>query len=188
MIQNQKIKEFLNELSSDSPTPGGGAVAALTASMGVSLVVMALKISSNRRSFKELKIDEKDKVSTTVKELEKLKEGIDELIDEDAKVFSNYMKAFKDHDEDALARATTSCFNVPYCLTKLCLDAIEKIRIVDSYVVSSLDSDLKMSYILLKAALSSCEVNMKINITDKLDKESKSNYEAIASKIKEATK
>ena len=45
MTENQKIIDFLNELKSAAPAPGGGAVAALTGAQGAALIMMVANLT-----------------------------------------------------------------------------------------------------------------------------------------------
>jgi glutamate formiminotransferase/formiminotetrahydrofolate cyclodeaminase len=45
MFSEKKISEFLNQLSSNTPTPGGGTVAALSGGLAASLVSMVASLT-----------------------------------------------------------------------------------------------------------------------------------------------
>mgnify|MGYP000217448367 CR=1 FL=1 len=86
---NMSLKEFNSKLASDSPTPGGGSVAGLSAALAASLASMVINLS------KETDLDSYS---------EKLKENIEfalELIDKDALSFNRVMDAFKMKKETA---------------------------------------------------------------------------------------
>jgi formiminotetrahydrofolate cyclodeaminase len=50
-IASQPIREFLERLASDSPTPGGGAVAALAAAAGAALIAMVANLTVDKQSY-----------------------------------------------------------------------------------------------------------------------------------------
>ena len=54
MFANSKIEDFLENVSSSEPTPGGGTVAALLAALSSSLVSMVYDITSNKSMFLNL--------------------------------------------------------------------------------------------------------------------------------------
>ena len=54
MFKDRKIEEFIEKLSSSEPTPGGGTVAALLASISSSLVNMVYNITINKKIFNNL--------------------------------------------------------------------------------------------------------------------------------------
>ena len=59
-IKNQKIEQFLDDLSSSSATPGGGATAALTAAMAASLVEMVAGLTLGKTGYEK---NQKEKIA-----------------------------------------------------------------------------------------------------------------------------
>ena len=53
MTENQKIIDFLNELKSAAPAPGGGAVAALTGAQGAALIMMVANLTVGKKKYEE---------------------------------------------------------------------------------------------------------------------------------------
>ena len=49
-----RINEFINEVDSNSPAPGGGSVSALISSLGVSLARMVGHLSVSKKKFRNL--------------------------------------------------------------------------------------------------------------------------------------
>ena len=188
MIKKETIKKYLDDLSSEEATPGGGSAAGVTGAMGIALALMAIRISDKRKAFQALSKEEQEKITNTIEKLENLQDKMLQASDLDEEVFTDYMTALHSKNEASLKKATTACFNVPYKLVLLCFDALSAIDIIAPYVASSLKSDLKMSYILVKAAIESCDVNLKINMTPLLDEASKVKYQSISRTIKESLK
>ncbi|HEY3055230.1 MAG TPA: glutamate formimidoyltransferase, partial [Thermoanaerobaculia bacterium] len=50
-LASMSVREFIDDLSSDSPAPGGGSVAALAASMGAGLAAMVAVLSHTKKGF-----------------------------------------------------------------------------------------------------------------------------------------
>src|SRR5256885_5208249 len=50
-LASMSIREFIDELASDSPAPGGGSVSALAASMGAALAAMVAVLSHTKKGF-----------------------------------------------------------------------------------------------------------------------------------------
>ena len=53
MTENQKIIDFLNELKSAAPAPGGGAVAALAGAQGAALIMMVANLTVGKKKYEE---------------------------------------------------------------------------------------------------------------------------------------
>ena len=52
-FEEMKVQEFIDELASNSPAPGGGSVAALGGSLGAGLVSMVCNLTIGKEKYKE---------------------------------------------------------------------------------------------------------------------------------------
>src|SRR6056297_4303148 len=91
MFSEKKISEFLNQLSSDTPTPGGGTVAALTGALAASLVSMVASLTVGRKKYQGYDALYEE----TIGKMKQLSEQFQDLMDEDAKAFDGVMVASK---------------------------------------------------------------------------------------------
>ncbi len=111
-------REFVDELSSDSPAPGGGSVAALCAAQAAGLVAMVGNLTVGKRKY--------DAVQTRVKEIaeaaQDLKDFFLAAIDDDTNAFNAVLDCFglpkKSTDQKkardlAIAAATREATRVP---------------------------------------------------------------------------
>ena len=84
-----EMKKFLEELSSDHPTPGGGSASALAGATSASLVAMVAGLSSRKGQGGRKRMEEiREKALVVQKRLFR-------AIDEDSKSFDAVMKAFR---------------------------------------------------------------------------------------------
>lgn len=100
---DQKIVDFCSQISAGTPTPGGGAAAAVAGAMGASLVAMVAGLTAGREKFAAVN-DE----MVSLQEMG-LKEAQDFLAcaDADAEAFNQVMAAFalpKATDEEKAVR------------------------------------------------------------------------------------
>ena len=102
-----KVKQFIDEVDSNSPAPGGGSVSALLSVLGISLSKMVGHLSINKKKF--LKLDES--IQKTFKNniivLDNFKKELMPLIDADTESFNLIMKAYslkKDSEEEIILR------------------------------------------------------------------------------------
>lgn len=89
------IKDFVSELSSSAPVPGGGGVAALSGALACALTSMVFNLTTNKKAFNEYDEENKKKVFDT---LEASAANLDEfldLMDKDAEEFLSLIGAFK---------------------------------------------------------------------------------------------
>ena len=163
MIIETKISKFLEELASDSDSFGGGAVGGLVAAMGISLVLMSIKITIKRKSFSEKPLKIKQQVAAYIKTLEISKIASEVIVDADAKAFQDYMTAYRKKVANIESFAINS-FNVPKQLADICIAALSTIKELDEYITGSIRSDLLMGQDLIKVTLKSALKNMEINL------------------------
>ena len=95
-IKEQKIKDFLDDLASKKPTPGGGATAALAGAMAAALVSMVAKLTVVKAKDKD-----KGKEFEEIEEkAERLRKELLLLADEDCQAFERVMQAYRTKKEE----------------------------------------------------------------------------------------
>lgn len=90
-IRTQTVEGFLEALASDSPTPGGGAVAAAAGATGAALVAMVCRLTIGRKGYE----DAWERCCAILPEAEEARGAFLELADRDANAFNEVMAAFK---------------------------------------------------------------------------------------------
>jgi methenyltetrahydrofolate cyclohydrolase len=85
------ITEFLEKTAANTPVPGGGSVAALSAALAASLVEMVANLTIGKKGFEEKEADMKDLASRAAVYRQKLAEDIDR----DSDAFNGVMAAFR---------------------------------------------------------------------------------------------
>jgi len=85
------LREFANELSMDSPAPGGGSVAALCGSLSAALSAMVANLTVGKKGYEEVR---EEMVATAVR-AQALKDGLLEAVDRDTQAFNKVMEAFR---------------------------------------------------------------------------------------------
>ncbi len=88
-LVEMKLNDFVDEVSRESPAPGGGSIAALAGALGASLSSMVSNLSANNRGSEE--IDEI--LNKAANECQAIKFNLVKAIDEDTKAFNEYMDA-----------------------------------------------------------------------------------------------
>lgn len=88
-LMAKTVLGFVNELSSNSPAPGGGSVAALSGSVGAALTSMVAALTHEKRGFESIK----DEMETIGNKAQKIKDRLSLLVDEDTLAFNGVMDA-----------------------------------------------------------------------------------------------
>ncbi len=91
MLAELTIKEFLEKTASGSPIPGGGSVAALSASLAASLTEMVARLTIGKEGYEAVQ----DEMKTVAQEASKLKLKLVQAIDDDSNAYNDLMSAIK---------------------------------------------------------------------------------------------
>jgi len=90
-LASMTIHDFSNELSSESPAPGGGSVSALAGVLGASLSSMVANLTFGKNKW----LPKYDQMCSIAENSQKLKYNLLELIDADTEAFNVVMEAFQ---------------------------------------------------------------------------------------------
>jgi glutamate formiminotransferase/formiminotetrahydrofolate cyclodeaminase len=168
-LASMKINSFLSELSSSSPAPGGGSVAALSGGLGAALTSMVCNLTIGKEKY----VDVQDDIKKTFKQSEKLRKKLTELIDDDTNAFNNVMKAFKmpkETDEQkkkrtkAIQEGYKTAAQVPLDTAKACLQILDTAKTVAEIGNVKSITDVAVSAIMARSGAESAILNVKINL------------------------
>lgn len=88
-LVEMKVSDFVDEVSRESPAPGGGSIAALAGSLGAALSSMVSNLSSNNRGSEEV-----DKIlNEAADKCQEIKNALIKAVDDDTNAFNDYMSA-----------------------------------------------------------------------------------------------
>ncbi len=105
MFAEMTLKDFLKELSSDSPAPGGGSASGLAGALSASLICMVCGLTAGKAGSAEGEAS----VRETLTSAGMLRERFARLMDEDASAFTAVIAAYrlpKGTEEEKTGRAT----------------------------------------------------------------------------------
>ena len=167
MFTDLTLKDFIKKTSSSDPTPGGGAVSAISATLGIALILMAFRISFS-------KTEKPDELLNFEDREEALLNKLSNLADEDSKVYDLVMKAYKMSKETEEEKKMRSekiqdslkiASDIPMEIAKTCHDAIELSKTFEQHCKKSCFSDFEAGNYMLETAIKCVLLNVKINIT-----------------------
>jgi len=170
MLIDRKVSNFLDELASNSPTPGGGSVAALAGALGAALISMVGNLTVGKKKYEDVEEDIKKIISSS----EKLRYELSQLIEEDVKVFNNFMATYKmpkDTEDEKKMRtkkiqeALVEAAKVPLKTAYKCLDILSLSKEVAEKGNINVISDAGVAVLMAEAALESAILNVKINLS-----------------------
>lgn len=180
-----KVEDFIVEVGSSSPAPGGGSVSALTASIGVALSNMVGKLSVTKKKYKALDIEVQNQFEVAMNELEEIRNALKKYVDKDTEAFNEIMGAFKlpkETEEEKSARrnaiqnATLRATKVPTEVSNLCMIALQKIETIIPYINKNTMSDIGVSVLMIQAGLEGAAMNVLINTPGLKDEEVRNQF------------
>jgi len=187
MLIDKKVSNFLDELASNSPTPGGGSVAALAGALGAALISMVGNLTVGKKKYEDVEEDIKKIISSS----EKLRYELSQLIEEDVKVFNNFMATYKmpkdTEDEkkmrtEKIQESLIEAAKVPLRVAYKCLDIMILSQEAAEKGNINVISDAGVAVLMAEAALESAILNVKINLRMIKDEKIR---EELSSSIKE---
>ena len=158
-IGKQKIIKFMDELSSSSPTPGGGSVAALTGAFSYGLISMVAQLTLGKEKYKKAEKRLKQVLSESKGSAKKLLL----LADKDAEVFDRVIAAYKTKNKKVAKKALENATDVPADVKKLSRRAEVLAKVVARLGNKNALSDAKSAIYLAKAAQKMADENIRIN-------------------------
>lgn len=151
MIKDQKIEEFLNDLGSPKPTPGGGAVAAITAATAAALIEMVVNLTKG------------DAIKDLGEKAHELREKLLILADQDVAAFDKVMEAYRSKGKSQIKAALEGAIVVPQETKEYAINVEELARIVEKEGNKNAISDARTAIYLAQAAQKSAQENIDIN-------------------------
>jgi len=174
-LANRVTFDLIDEVSRDSPAPGGGSVAALSGSLGVALGVMVANLCTSKAGFER----KKKELNSIAEEGQKIKEFLVNAIDEDTNAFDKVIKAMrmpKDSDtekklrEEKMQEGYKAATEIPLKTVEYCCKALKICERISKLMDDSMASDVGSGAHMSIAGAQSAAYNVKINLNSIKDK------------------
>lgn len=174
--KEKSTDDFINDVASASPAPGGGSVAALAGSLGAALTSMVSRLTVTKKKYKSVH----DELGSILARSEILRQDLTELIVRDKEAFDKVMLAFKlpkDSEEEVKARAVQieetnkGAALVPLKVAEKSLEILSLAKVVaDKGNLNSI-TDSGVAALMAKAGMDGAILNVRINIVGLADKD-----------------
>ena len=189
-MKKLSVEEFIKELGSSSPAPGGGSVAALVVALSGALTSMVYSLTIGKKIYEALSYDIKNNINENFKESDLFSEDSLNLMEKDKEVFLKLMDCYKLPQNTAeeisirkkeIDLKTYDAMMVPLNLLRKSLLFYENIKFSAKYCNINVISDAGVAAIMLHSGIESAALNVKINLSylkdEKLKKEIKNEIE-----------
>ncbi len=168
-LVSMTVERFVDEVSSSSPAPGGGSVAALAGSLGAALAAMVANLTVGKKGYESAWASS----SALAERAQALKASLLAAVDDDTKAFDDVLAAMrlpkatdaeKSTRADAIAAAYEKATSVPLATARLCLAAIELAQEAALTGNKNSASDAGVGALLAKAGLEAAILNVRTNL------------------------
>ncbi len=183
------LQEFANELSMDSPAPGGGSTAALCGALSASLSSMVSNLTVGKKDYEQVQKDVK-KIAVRA---QSLKDEFLRAVDLDTLVFNTLMETYKlpkktDEQKEEKAKAVEAASKeatlVPFGVLENSIEALMLSKEIALKGNKNSLSDAGVAGLTAQAAAEGAYYNIIINLPDIQDSEFKSKIKKQATSLK----
>ncbi len=169
-LADLSIKEFLAKTASNSPVPGGGSIAALSAAIAAGLSEMVAHLTIGKKGYEALE----EEMQEIAKNAFQYRERLIRYIDKDSDAYNDVMAAFKlpkgteqerNNREGAIQEALINATLVPL---NVAIDAFKVIEMAGKVVRQgnkNAVTDALVAVMMSRTAALSALYNVKINLT-----------------------
>jgi formiminotetrahydrofolate cyclodeaminase len=175
-LTEKPVANFLDELASKAPAPGGGSVAAISGALGAALVSMVCNLTLGKKGYEDVQDDIQDLLAQS----EALRAELTDLLEADVAAYSGYSAAAKmprATDEEKAARAVAMqaalqvATDVPLRIAEAAVKVIDLCQPAAEKGNKFAVSDAGVAVLMAEAALRSAALNVLINLGSLKDQE-----------------
>jgi len=168
-LADLSIKEFLAKTASNSPVPGGGSIAALSAAIAASISEMVAHLTIGKKGYEALE----EEMQEIAKDAFQYRERLIRYIDKDSDAYNGVMAAFKlpktteqerNNREGAIQEALINATLVPLDVARDAFKIIELAGKVVKQGNKNAVTDAAVAVMMARTAALSALYNVKINL------------------------
>ena len=176
--------QFLSELSSNAPVPGGGGASAAVGAFAAALGMMVTNLTIGKKKY----ADYEEEVKAVRDRLEGLRDQLIDLVDGDAVAFEPLSKAYSIPQDDPerdtiMENALYEASVVPMSIMETVLAAAKELEILVEKGSKLAVSDVGVGILFAQAAIEGASLNVYINTKSMKDRERAAALDAKADAI-----
>ena len=182
MLVQMKLNEFLGELGSNSPAPGGGSISALAGALGSALAAMVCRLTVENNKYAQVQAE----IKTILAQADSLTSELTRCVDADTEAFNQVMAAYKlakttDREKEtrsaAIQQAMVLAAELPLAVAGQCLQVLSMAVRVLTIGNSNAASDASVAGLMAHAGLHGALYNVLINLESIKDENIRSNIQ-----------
>jgi len=169
LYSQKTVAQFLDELASSAPAPGGGSGAALAGALGAALASMVCNLTVGKPKY----ADVQEEIQRLLAQTEALRARLTNLIEQDIAVYYKLSACYKmprDTDEQKAARTAAiqkvllEATAVPMSIAEACVGVLQLCTPIAEKGNVGAVSDAGVAALFAEAALRSAALNVLINL------------------------
>lgn len=168
MLLEQKTTDFLEQLSSSAPIPGGGGASAAVGAFASALGLMVTNLTVGKKKY----ADVEEEIIEIREKLEQKKQDLIRMVDEDAEAFEPLAKAYRmpketEEEKEKKARVMEAALKraaeAPLRLMETIIESMGLIQVLGEKGSRLAVSDAGVAILFAQAALEGASLNIFIN-------------------------
>jgi methenyltetrahydrofolate cyclohydrolase len=168
-LTDKPVTNFLDDLASNAPAPGGGSVASLSGALGAALVSMVCNLTLGKKGYETVQ----DDIQALLVRSEALRQELTGLLEADVEAYTAYSVAAKmprNTDEEkavrvqAMQAALKNATMVPMRIAEAAVKVMDLCLPTAEIGNKGAVSDAGVAVLMAEAALRSAALNVLINL------------------------
>ena len=185
-MKELQVTQFIEQLASKAPTPGGGAAAAVSAGLGIGAILMAMEFSVT----KKMSAEDRQVLQDRIQAFHTSKDKFIAMIDRDATEFEPLAQAYRMPKDDAsqiearqqaIQEGLVTASAVPMDLIEEVGKILQNFDAILPFIKKTIVSDIGVGLQQLRAALQASALNLYINAGQLSDPDLQTSYRHLAS-------
>ena len=168
-LVNLSVVEFIDEVSRDTPAPGGGSIAALAGAIGSALASMVVNLSVGKGEYDE----QYEELCDLADRAQLIKDELVHAIDADTEAFNEVLAGIRMPKDTAAQLAARSiairagyktAAEVPHRTARLCREVLDLCQAAADIGNAAVMSDAAVGALMARAGVQGAIHNVRINL------------------------
>ena len=168
MTEKKTIEEFLGELSSKAPVPGGGGASAIGGAIGNGLGQMVANLTIGKKKYAEYE----EELKELLERMKELQRGFTDLADRDGEVFAPLAAAYrlpyetdleKQYKDQVMEASLLAASLIPLQIMETCMEMLAILSVLAEKGSRMAISDVGVGVQFIRASLTGAAMNVFIN-------------------------
>ena len=168
MTEKKTIEEFLGELSSKAPVPGGGGASAIGGAIGNGLGQMVANLTIGKKKYAEYE----EELKELLERMKELQRGFTDLADRDGEVFAPLAAAYrlpyetdleKQYKDQVMEASLLAASLIPMQIMETCMEMLAILSVLAEKGSRMAISDVGVGVQFIRASLTGAAMNVFIN-------------------------